>query len=247
MSEVVRATSQPFEVAGADPLDVQVQRIAEQTDWQAFLPARAAGAGWRAGQWTKRVIDVVLAAVGIVVLSPLLLLIAVAVRIDSNGPVLYRIRVLGWQARPFVAYKFRTMVENADELKPQLLAYNEMSGPVFKIARDPRVTRLGRFLRKYSFDELPQLYNVLRGEMSLVGPRPPGPHEFVAFKPEQRGKLAVIPGMTCIWQVTGRSHIRSWDEWARLDLQYVREWSLRLDFVLLLRTIPVVLRGDGAY
>jgi len=161
--------------------------------------------------------------------------------------VLYEFRVLGRRARPIVAYKFRTMVANADQLKVSLLRHNEMRGPAFKMREDPRVTPIGRWLRKYSLDELPQLWSVLVGDMSLVGPRPPFAEEFADYKPWQWGKLAVTPGITCIWQVSGRSDIADFDEWATLDLQYIRDWSLWLDLKILLMTIPAVLRGRGAY
>jgi lipopolysaccharide/colanic/teichoic acid biosynthesis glycosyltransferase len=225
----------------------EVALAVDQTDWDAFLPARARTWRWRSGQHVKRGLDVLLAAGGLVALSPLLLLIACAVRLSSPGPILYEWRVLGRHGRPFRGYKFRTMVANADDLKAGIAELNEMTGPVFKMRNDPRVTRLGRFLRRYSLDELPQLYSVLKGDMSLVGPRPPSPQEFARFTPEQRGKLAVTPGITCLWQVNGRSEIRSFDAWAALDSKYILEWSLGLDMKILLRTIPVVLRGRGAY
>ncbi len=177
----------------------------------------------------------------------MLALIALAVRLGSPGPILYAWRVLGHRGRPFVGYKFRTMVQDADALKPQLLHANELQGPAFKMRQDPRVTRLGRVLRKYSLDELPQLWSVLKGDMSLVGPRPPSADEFAEFAPWQRGKLAVTPGLTCLWQVSGRSDISDFDEWMRLDREYVQEWSLGLDLRILLRTVPVVIRGHGAY
>lgn len=237
----------PFAVPALPVTSADVTRIARAVDWAAFLPDRGRGRGWRIGQRVKRVMDVVLALLGLVVLAPVLLLIAVAVRVSSPGPVLYEWRVLGRHGRPFRGYKFRTMVDKADALKQDMMAYNEMSGPAFKMKNDPRVTRLGRVLRKYSVDELPQLYSVLKGDMSLVGPRPPSAEEFASFAPHQRGKLAVTPGITCLWQVNGRSHITSFDEWAALDLRYIREWSLWLDVRILVRTIPAVLRGYGAY
>jgi lipopolysaccharide/colanic/teichoic acid biosynthesis glycosyltransferase len=229
------------------PVPAEVECAGRETDWASFLPPRARRQRWRVEQAVKRGLDIVLATVGLVVLSPLLLAIALVVRLTSPGPILYEWRVLGRHARPFRGFKFRTMVADADALKAQMLAFNEMSGPVFKMRNDPRVTRVGRFLRRYSLDELPQLYSVLKGDMSLVGPRPPSPQEFVRFTPEQRGKLAVTPGITCLWQVNGRSEIRSFDDWASLDRAYIQRWSLGLDLRILLRTIPVVLRGHGAY
>jgi lipopolysaccharide/colanic/teichoic acid biosynthesis glycosyltransferase len=155
--------------------------------------------------------------------------------------------VLGRHAQPFIGYKFRTMVTDADALKDQLRARNEMSGPVFKLRNDPRVTGFGRWLRRYSIDELPQLWSVLKGDMSLVGPRPPSAEEFLQFEPWQWHKLAVTPGITCLWQVGGRSEINDFAEWAALDLEYIRRWSLWLDAQILLRTVPAVLSARGAY
>lgn len=220
---------------------------ASRVDWQSFLPPRSCRWRWRAGRHIKRALDGVLAAAGLITLAPLFLLLALLVRLSSPGPIFYRWRVLGRHGRPFVGYKFRTMIENADDLKPAMLAHNEMRGPAFKMRNDPRVTPLGRWLRKYSLDELPQLWSVLKGDMSLVGPRPPSAEEFAAFEPWQRGKLAVTPGITCLWQVNGRSTITDFHEWARLDLKYITEWSFGLDLKILARTVPAVLRGDGAY
>jgi len=196
----------------------------------------------------KRLLDVIIAAILLVLLSPLFLMIAILVKLTSpHGPVFYPWKVLGRNRRPFVGYKFRTMVPNADELKKALLQHNEMQGPVFKMRNDPRVTLLGRFLRKYSLDELPQLYSVLKGDMSLVGPHPQFPAEADKFEFWQRRKLCVKPGITCLWQVNGRSNIISFDEWARLDLQYISNASLWLDFVILLKTVPAVIHGRGAH
>lgn len=193
----------------------------------------------------KRAVDMVGASGALLVLSPLLAVIALGVKLSSPGPVLYRWRVVGQGGRPFTGYKFRTMVQNADELKPTLLAQNEMLGPVFKIQDDPRVTRIGRVLRKFSLDELPQLWSVLKGDMSLVGPRPPLQVEYAHFTAYQKEKLTVKPGLTCLWQISGRNEIRDLDEWVRLDLEYIQHWSIYLDFKILLLTIPAVLRGTG--
>jgi lipopolysaccharide/colanic/teichoic acid biosynthesis glycosyltransferase len=194
----------------------------------------------------KRGLDIAVSALLLVALSPLLAVIAVAVKLAHDGPILYRWRVAGRGGRPFTSYKFRSMVVNADQLKAALAAANEMSGPVFKIRDDPRVTRLGRFLRRYSLDEIPELWSVLRGDLSLVGPRPPLQTEYARFTDRQRAKLAVKPGITCLWQVSGRNEITDFDEWLRLDLEYIERWSLRLDLAILLRTIPAVLSGRGA-
>jgi lipopolysaccharide/colanic/teichoic acid biosynthesis glycosyltransferase len=233
--------------ASAPALPDAVSRAQREADWEGCLPARASGARWRVGHAVKRALDVALAVVLLLLLSPLFLAIAALVKLTSAGPVLYEWRVLGRHAQPFVGYKFRTMVEDADALKQQMLERNEMRGPVFKIREDPRVTPVGRMLRKYSLDELPQLWSVLVGDMSLVGPRPVYPEEFAGFERWQWGKLAVVPGITCLWQVNGRSHITDFDEWAKLDLEYIRRWSLLLDVEILLLTIPAVARGRGAY
>ena len=231
----------------APATEEEAVRLARDVDWDGALPARAAALSWRAQQAAKRVMDVALSGLGLVLLLPVFGLIAIAIKLGSPGPAFYRWRVMGYRGRPFTGFKLRTMVADADLLKEQLGHLNEMSGPVFKIRNDPRVTRIGRFLRTYSLDELPQLWSVFRGDMSLVGPRPPSAGEFVRFTPEQRLKLSVRPGITCVWQVSGRSNITSFDEWAQLDLQYIADWSLALDLRLLLRTIPVVLKGGGAY
>lgn len=193
----------------------------------------------------KRAIDVVGASLGLLILSSVLLVTGVLVKLTSSGSVFYAWDVIGRGGKPFRGYKFRTMVENADELKAELSDENEMTGPVFKMKDDPRLTPLGRFLRKYSIDELPQLWSVVKGDMSLVGPRPAGPHEWEQYEPWHRRKLSVVPGITCIWQVSGRNEIRDFDEWVRLDLEYIDNWSLWLDFKVLSKTVPAVLRGTG--
>jgi len=178
-------------------------------------------------------------------LAPLLLTLAVIVKFSSEGPILYRQRRIGLHGREFLLYKFRSMYIDAEERQEELRHLNEMSGPVFKIAKDPRVTTIGRFIRKTSLDELPQLFNVLKGEMSLVGPRPPIPNEVDQYKRWQHRRLSMKPGITCIWQVNGRNKI-GFEEWMKLDLQYIDNWSLGLDFKILFKTIPVVLLGYGA-
>ncbi|MFN8557900.1 MAG: sugar transferase [Dehalococcoidia bacterium] len=193
----------------------------------------------------KDTIDVIGAALGLLALAPLFAVLAVLVKRSSPGPVFYRWRVVGRGGRPFTGYKFRTMVADADARKAGLLARNEMSGPMFKMADDPRVTPLGRTLRRYSLDELPQLWSVLVGDMSLVGPRPPLQTEWARFEPWQRRKLAVRPGITCLWQVQGRNAIRDFDDWVRLDLEYIDSWSLWLDLRILGQTLRAVVRGTG--
>jgi len=193
----------------------------------------------------KRSTDALLAAIGLILLAPLFLLLAVLIKLTSTGPILYAWDVIGRGGRPFRGYKFRTMVIGADALKPQLNHKNEMTGPVFKMRADPRIMPVGRFLRKYSLDELPQLWSVLKGDMSLVGPRPAGRQEWQHYEPWQRRKLSVTPGITCLWQVSGRNRVSDFDEWVRMDLDYIDHWSLWLDLRILLRTVAVVLRGTG--
>jgi exopolysaccharide biosynthesis polyprenyl glycosylphosphotransferase len=193
----------------------------------------------------KRMFDVILSAAALWLLSPILVATAICVKLSSKGPVLFKQPRVGMHGRPFNMLKFRSMVENAEELKEKLLAQNEQSGPVFKMKSDPRVTAVGRFIRKYSIDELPQLINILRGEMSIVGPRPPVPKEVAQYEPWQRRRLSVRPGLTCVWQVSGRNEI-SFEQWMYLDMQYIDNWSLGQDFGLILKTVPVVLTGRGA-
>lgn len=193
----------------------------------------------------KRVFDLVAAVVALIALSPLLGACALAVKLDDpGGPVLFRQRRVGLHGREFTCLKFRTMVRDAEARRAELARLNEMDGPVFKMREDPRVTRVGRVLRKYSLDEFPQLWNVLLGQMSLVGPRPPLPAEVAQYQPEFRRRLAFRPGLTCLWQVSGRNNL-DFQRWMELDLHYVDNWSLWLDLRILLRTIPAVLFGSG--
>jgi len=193
----------------------------------------------------KRAIDIVVSATALALLSPLLFTVAALVKLTSRGAILFRQVRVGQHGRQFHMLKFRSMVVNAEELKAKLQAMNEQQGPVFKMARDPRITGIGRFIRKYSIDELPQLLNVLRGEMSLVGPRPPIPQEVAKYEAWQRRRLSVRPGLTCVWQVSGRNEI-SFEEWMYLDMQYIDHWSLQRDLELIAKTVPVVLTGRGA-
>jgi exopolysaccharide biosynthesis polyprenyl glycosylphosphotransferase len=193
----------------------------------------------------KRLFDIVASFSALALLSPLLIAVATVIRFTSRGPILFRQERVGRHGKPFHMLKFRSMVVNAEQLKARLMAQNEQEGPVFKMQRDPRITRVGRFIRKFSIDELPQLLNVLRGEMSIVGPRPPVPSEVARYEAWQRRRLSVRPGLTCVWQVSGRNEI-SFEEWMYLDMQYIDHWTLAQDFQLILKTLPVVLSGRGA-
>lgn len=194
----------------------------------------------------KRAFDCVFSGLLLVILAPLFFVVAVLVKCTSPGPVIFRQTRIGLNKRQFQIYKFRTMIADAEQVQDQLLAMNEMAGPVFKITNDPRVTPLGRVLRKTSIDELPQLFNVLKGEMSLVGPRAMSLRDYQLFDQDwQRRRFSVKPGITCLWQVNGRSSI-PFEKWMELDMQYIDKWSLWLDFKILARTVPAVLRGTGA-
>jgi exopolysaccharide biosynthesis polyprenyl glycosylphosphotransferase len=194
----------------------------------------------------KSVLDVVISTAALVLLAPLMLLTAVAIRWESQGPIFFSQERVGLNKRRFRIYKFRTMVAGAEWMQAELEACNEADGPVFKIKDDPRITRIGRFLRKFSIDELPQLFNVLRGDMSLVGPRPLPVRDYNGFDQDrQRRRFSVRPGLTCLWQINGRCEV-SFDHWMDLDMQYIDQWSLWLDLKILVKTIPAVLRGTGA-
>jgi exopolysaccharide biosynthesis polyprenyl glycosylphosphotransferase len=193
----------------------------------------------------KRLLDVGLAMAVLLLALPVIAVIAGAIKLTTRGTVLFRQTRCGLNGRSFTLYKFRTMVENAEARRRELDHLNEMDGPVFKLRRDPRVTAFGRFLRKFSLDELPQLWNVLRGDMSLVGPRPPIPEEVAQYQRWQRRRLSMKPGLTCLWQISGRNEL-DFDRWIELDLEYIDSWSPMLDLKILLKTIPVVLSGRGA-
>lgn len=200
-------------------------------------------AGWALA--TKRAMDVAGAVAMLLIGLPLWLVIALLVKLDSRGPVLFVQERCGLHGRRFKLYKFRTMYSDAEQRRDALVDLNEVSGPVFKIRSDPRVTRVGRLLRKTSIDEFPQFVNVLLGHMSLVGPRPPVPREVEDYEMDHLGRLSMRPGITGLWQVSGRSDI-PFEDWVKLDLEYARRWSLRLDFEVLLATIPAVLSARGA-
>ena len=205
---------------------------------------RSSRGGWHIG--AKRALDVIVSATALLVLAPVLLVAMILVKLDSPGPALFRQRRVGLDGTSSMIFKLRTMVVDAERLRAELLHRNEADGPLFKLSDDPRVTRLGRILRKLSIDELPQFANVLLGHMSLVGPRPALPEELVAWPPELHGRLRVRPGITGLWQISGRSSC-SFDDYARLDLYYVDNWSLATDLAILVRTVPLVLRGHGAH
>jgi exopolysaccharide biosynthesis polyprenyl glycosylphosphotransferase len=203
----------------------------------------AAGPSARA---MKRAIDIVGSLVAIILTLPLMLIVALLVRSTSRGPTLFRQNRVGKDGRPFRILKFRSMYRNAHEARAEHADLNMHTGPIFKSHRDPRITPLGRVLRRASLDELPQLFNVLSGRMSLVGPRPPLPEEYAQYSARQRRRLDVKPGITCIWQVSGRSDV-DFDTWVDMDLEYIQSWSLWLDLKLLARTLPAVLSARGAY
>jgi len=194
----------------------------------------------------KRAMDIAGSLAGLVLLSPVLLVIALLIYLDDPGPVIFKQKRSGLNNRTFVMYKFRSMVINAAELHKQMQQFNELDGPAFKMKNDPRITKIGRFIRRTSIDELPQLLNVLKGDMSLVGPRPLPVYESEQCNAYQLQRLLVKPGITCFWQISGRNDI-SFDEWIEMDLEYIRTASLKTDIVILLRTVKAVLVGKGAY
>ena len=211
---------------------MMVFRTAPDASWQAVA---------------KQSIDTLGACMAILLFLPILVFCAVSIRLSSPGPILFRQQRSGLNGRPFTMYKFRSMVTDAEQKKRELEDLNEMEGPVFKLSEDPRVTWIGKILRRRSFDELPQLFNVLKGEMSLVGPRPLPVDETLQFDDlAHRRRLSVKPGLTCLWQISGRNNVKDFQEWVRLDLEYIDNWSLWLDLKILLRTIPVVFLGTGA-
>ncbi len=194
----------------------------------------------------KRFLDVILSAAAIVLLFPFMAGVALLIKVTSGGPVLFKQTRCGLSGRLFTVYKFRTMVVDAEQRLESLKKQNEMTGPAFKMSNDPRVIKHGKWLRKFSVDELPQLFNILEGNMSFVGPRPPIPAEVKKYEPWQRRRLSLRPGLTCIWQVQGRNKIIKFDEWMKLDLEYIDNWSLWLDLKLFIKTIPIALLGIGA-
>lgn len=194
---------------------------------------------------SKRALDIIASTLGLIILSPILLVVAILIKLESKGPAIFSQKRIGLNKKEFKMYKFRSMVQNAEELKEKLAKENEMSGPMFKMKNDPRVTKVGRFIRKTSIDELPQLINVLKGEMSLVGPRPSLPKEVSKFEPWMLRRLSVKPGLTCYWQVSGRSNI-DFENWMKLDLQYVNDRSFWLDLKLIFKTARVLFGDKNA-
>ncbi|MDD2526931.1 MAG: sugar transferase [Lentimicrobiaceae bacterium] len=209
-----------------------------------FLSFTNTPANKTAHQW-KTVVDIVGSGLILLIWSPFLLIIAILIKLTSRGPVIFKQRRIGLRGREFNIYKFRTMVQDAEKLRPLLEAQNEMDGPVFKIKNDPRITFIGRILRKTGLDEVPQFFNVLKGDMSLVGPRPPLASEVAQYQRWQLRRLSMRPGITCIWQIAPNRNEITFDEWMKLDLQYIDSWSLKIDFLLILKTVQAVIRGSG--
>lgn len=234
--------------AGLVDIDLAALERGELTVDEAGLHVLSTGL-LAAKRWqlrAKRTLDVVAAVLALVVLTPLLVLTAVLVVFDSRGPALYRQERVGRGGRRFEMVKFRSMYVGAHDERGHVEVANEASGPVFKMRDDPRVTRIGRIIRKLSIDELPQFWNVVKGDMSLVGPRPPLPEECVTYGRAHFRRLLVTPGLTCIWQVSGRSDV-DFEDWVAMDVEYITTWTLRRDLVLIARTVPAVLSGKGAY
>ena len=196
-------------------------------------------------KFIKRIIDIILGIILFLFFIPIYSIIGILIKTTSIGPVFYNWNVIGKNGVSFKSWKFRTMVPKADEFKINLSDKNEMIGPVFKIENDPRITKVGKYLRKYSLDESIQFVSILKGDMSLVGPRPAGPIELENYKDWQKRRLSVIPGLTGPWQVSGRNKVNHFDDWVKLDLEYIDNWSLWLDFKILLKTIPAAFRGTG--
>ena len=203
-------------------------------------------AGGKVYLFLKRGLDIVASTLGLIVLSPIIILVAIAIKLESKGPVLFSQDRVGKNGKIFKIYKMRSMVQNAEELKEKLLEQNEMSGPMFKMKDDPRITKVGKFIRKTSIDELPQLINVIKGDMSLVGPRPSLPKEVKEFELWMYERLAVKPGLTCYWQVMGRNNI-DFEDWMKLDIKYVRERNFFLDIKLIFKTFFVLFGDKNAH
>lgn len=221
-------------------------RTIGEEDIVGHLPSAMELQSVESSSYIKRAFDLTSSFCALVLLSPIFLLIAVAIRSTSAGPVIFAQDRVGQGGRIFRMYKFRTMIQGADAMKAVLMAQNEVDGPVFKIRNDPRITSVGRFLRRHSLDELPQLVNVLLGDMSVVGPRPAVAKEVVQYRRWQTRRLAVTPGLTCIWQTSGKSLV-GFEEWMRMDIRYIERKSIWFDLFLILRTFDVVINGEGSY
>lgn len=195
----------------------------------------------------KRVFDICFALFLLPFIFPVMFVIAILIKLDSKGSIIFTQIRTGLNEKEFNCYKFRTMIPNAEMLKDSLQHLNEMVGPVFKIKDDPRLTRIGKHLRRFSLDELPQIFNILKGEMSFVGPRPPTPSEVIHYKPWQKERLEVKPGLTCLWQISGRSNIQEFDDWVKMDIEYIKNASMKEDIRIILKTFPVVFSKKGAY
>ena len=253
-TELPRPRTGPGPTDGALLVALPEQEQVAAIDQERPVPEYAKYLGDRDGllgagplrQAIKRFTDIAGAAGALLTLAPLMILIAVLVRVTSRGPALFRQERVGLDGETFEMFKFRTMKEDAESRRDDLESLNEADGPVFKIKSDPRVTRVGGYLRRWSLDELPQFVNVLRGEMSLVGPRPPLPSEVETYNGWEWQRLLARPGLTCIWQVNGRSGV-DFQSWVEMDLEYIASWRPGLDFQLLAKTVPAVLKRDGAY
>jgi len=218
----------------------QIKRLSNYYILSGF-PANYSGWAF----FIKRTIDIIGSIVGIIVFLPVMIFAAIGIWLSDGRPVFYEWNVIGKNKTPIKSWKFRTMVRNADDLKNDLIKLNEMKGPVFKLAKDPRVLPFGRFLRKYSFDELPQLFSVLKGDLSLVGPRPPLVSEVEKYEDWHWRRLCVKPGLTCLWQISGRNKINNFDDWVRLDLKYIDNWSPWLDIKIIIKTLLTMISGTG--
>jgi lipopolysaccharide/colanic/teichoic acid biosynthesis glycosyltransferase len=194
---------------------------------------------------TKKILDIIISGILLILLSPFMLIVGLLVWLSSFGPIIYKQKRVGFRGRQFDLYKFRTMIVGADEIRVELDDRNEMDGPAFKMKNDPRITRIGKFLRRSGLDELPQLINVFKGEMSLIGPRPPLPEETKHYKRWQLRRLSVKPGLSCFWQIKPDRNNINFEKWMELDLAYIDNWSLRLDFIILLKTIKTVFQRSG--
>jgi len=243
--EVVEAGTVHVLRAPAETLGVIPEVLGERTAVaDERLPGLLGATAWQL--FAKRAIDVLGSVVLLLLMLPVLLATALAIRLSSPGPALFTQDRIGKDGRTFRIIKFRSMHAGAHEAKTALAHLNEATSPAFKLRSDPRITRVGRVIRRLSIDEIPQLLNVLRGDMSLVGPRPPLPEEYETYGPRERQRLSVVPGLTCIWQVSGRSDV-DFATWVDMDLEYIEQWTVRRDLQLLLKTIPAVLTGRGAY